>query len=93
MTDDSIRRLLQESYDALKDLYAEMASVSDRVAAISAAAFVDNRLEVAIAHKFVPMGKDRHNSIFDSGRGPLGSKRCSETTSVVTGCFRASLCR
>jgi hypothetical protein len=54
-------------------LFAEMAHVSDRVAAIACAAFLDGALMTALAARFVRMGKEWRDRIFSGAAAPLGT--------------------
>ena len=62
---------LGATLDQVVALLSELQNVSDRVAAISAAAFLDDTLGAALLARFVIMGKTWKNRLFSSENAPF----------------------
>jgi hypothetical protein len=57
----------------IASIFRETLHVSDRVAAISCAALLDDVLGAALSARFVKVGKDWQDRIFDNPTAPLGN--------------------
>jgi hypothetical protein len=54
-------------------LFKEVQNASDRIAAISATAFLDDSLGVALRARFIPMGNDWADKIFSGSGAPMNT--------------------
>jgi hypothetical protein len=59
--------------DEFTAAFAEMRHVSDRVAAISSAAYLDNAIGLALLTRLIPLGKRWQDQIFDGAVAPLNT--------------------
>jgi hypothetical protein len=62
-----------EEMQQLTNIFAEMRHTTDRVAAISCGAWLDDMLSAAIGTRFIRMGKDWKERIFDAQTAPLNT--------------------
>jgi hypothetical protein len=60
--------ILEEGPTQLNALFKEVQHASDRVAAISATAFLDDSLRVVLRSRFISMGRDWEDRIFSGAR-------------------------
>jgi hypothetical protein len=67
------RDIFEEEPKHLLALFKEIQSASDRVAAISATAFLDDSLGVALRDRFISIGRDCEDRIFSRLGAPLGT--------------------
>ena len=67
------RDVLDEKPERLLALFKEIQHTTDRVAAISATAFLDNSLGAALSARFVRLGEDWEDRIFSGQGAPLGT--------------------
>jgi len=88
----SVRDDLKASYDELTPLFEEMQNASDRVAAISCAAWVDDSLGAVLSKCFVEMGADWNNRIFNNATAPLNSLSSKITLGYAMGLFGPLTC-
>lgn len=67
----SLRDDITVAVDQITTLFSEMRHANDRVAAISCAAWLDEALSTAIATRFIRLGKEWKERVFDSQNAPL----------------------
>jgi hypothetical protein len=67
------RDIFEDEPKRLLELFKELQSTSDRVAVISATAFLDDSLGVALRARFVPLGNGWADKIFSGSGGPLST--------------------
>jgi hypothetical protein len=67
--------------------FAEMRHVSDRVAAISSAAYLDNAIGLALITRFIPLGKTWRDQIFDGATAPLSTFSSKAKIGYVIGLY------
>jgi hypothetical protein len=65
--------ILEEGPTQLNALFKEVQHASDRVAAISATAFLDDSLRVVLRSRFISMGRDWEDRIFSGLGAPLAT--------------------
>lgn len=71
----------------IASVFTETLHVSDRVAAISCAALLDDTLGAAIAARFIKMGKDWEDRIFIDHNAPLGTFASKIVVGYAMGLF------
>jgi hypothetical protein len=67
------RNHFADGVEVLIEFYSEMSEESDRTAAIVGASFLDDSLGFALTHRFIGLGKDWTDRLFDSANAPLGT--------------------
>jgi hypothetical protein len=83
----SLRDDIEVTLDQFTALFNEMQNTSDRVAAVSCAAWVDDTLSAALATQFVKMGKTWVDRIFDGPTAPLGTLSAKIVIGYALGLF------
>jgi hypothetical protein len=73
--------------DEFSASFAEMRHVSDRVAAISSAAYLDNAIGLALLTRFVSLGKKWQDQIFTEATAPLGTLSSKAKIGYAIGIF------
>jgi hypothetical protein len=73
-------------------LFDEMHHVSDRVAAVSCASFVDDTLGAAIAARFVRLGRQWEKKVFSGADAPLGTLSAKIRLGFALGLYGPRTC-
>lgn len=69
----SLRGDIEAAADQLDTLFRELSHENDRVAAITCAAWLDDTLSAAIATRFINLGKEWKERVFDNQNAPLST--------------------
>lgn len=77
------------SFEQIEELFHELHNVSDRVTAITCAAFLDDMLGAALLDRFVKLGATWKDRIFNSPNAPLSSFYSKAVTGYALGLFGA----
>jgi hypothetical protein len=83
----TLRDDIESAVDELTVLFNEMQHANDRVAAISCAAWLDDMLSAAISVKFIRLGVDWKERVFDSAVAPLSSLHAKITIGYAMGLY------
>jgi len=81
------RDVLDEKPERLLALFKEIQHATDRVAAISAAAFLDDSLGAALSARFVRLGKEWEDRVFSRQGAPLGTLSAKITMGFALGLY------